>query len=53
MPSFNTETTLVILYYDLCWERVRSSVSLLILLDISVAFDTIHHGMPLGSLSLE
>ena len=36
---------MVALYDDLCQERDRGSVTLLILLDLSAAFDTIDHGV--------
>ncbi|KAF7246720.1 hypothetical protein EYD10_07352 [Varanus komodoensis] len=42
-PGYGTESALVTLYDDLCWERDRGSVSLLVLLDLSAAFDTIDH----------
>ena len=43
--GFGTETALIALYDDLCWERDRGSVTLLILLDLSAAFDAIDHGV--------
>ena len=50
-PGFGTETALVALYYDLCREEDRGSVTLLILLDRPVAFDTIYHGILLEQLA--
>ena len=50
-PGFGTETALVALYDDLCRERDRGSVTLLILLDLSVAFNTIDHGVLLDRLA--
>ncbi|KAF7251068.1 E3 ubiquitin-protein ligase TTC3, partial [Varanus komodoensis] len=43
-PGYGTESALVALYDDLCRERDRGSASLLVLLDVSAAFDTIDHG---------
>ncbi|KAF7236110.1 RNA-directed DNA polymerase from mobile element jockey [Varanus komodoensis] len=50
-PSYGTETALVALYDDLCRERDKGSVSLLVLLDLSVAFDTIEHGEAVAVLN--
>uniref|UniRef100_A0A803U146 Reverse transcriptase domain-containing protein n=1 Tax=Anolis carolinensis TaxID=28377 RepID=A0A803U146_ANOCA len=50
-PGHGTETALVALVDDLCRELDRGNVTLLVLLDISVAFDTIDHGILLGRLS--
>ena len=50
-PGFGTETALVALFDDLCQERDRGSVTLLILLDLSAAFDTISHGVLLDRLA--
>ena len=50
-PGFGTETALVALYDDLCQERDRGSVTLLIPLDLSVAFHTIAHGVLLDRQS--
>ncbi|KAF7243586.1 putative RNA-directed DNA polymerase from transposon BS, partial [Varanus komodoensis] len=44
-PGYGTESALVALYDDLCRERDRGSASLLVLLDLSAAFDTIDHGI--------
>ena len=49
--DYGTETALVALVDDLCWELHRGSVSLLVLLDLSAAFDTINHGILLGRLA--
>ncbi|KAF7243701.1 Pleckstrin-likey domain-containing family M member 3 [Varanus komodoensis] len=43
-PGYGTESALVALYNDLCMERNRGSASLLLLLDLSAAFNTIDHG---------
>ena len=51
-PCHGTETALVALYDDLLREAVRGKISVLVLLDISVAFDTIDHGILLGSCLL-
>uniref|UniRef100_A0A803SSM3 Reverse transcriptase domain-containing protein n=1 Tax=Anolis carolinensis TaxID=28377 RepID=A0A803SSM3_ANOCA len=50
-PGFSTEMALVALVDDLRRELDRGSVTLLVLLDISAAFDTIDHGILLGRLS--
>uniref|UniRef100_A0A803TSP9 Reverse transcriptase domain-containing protein n=1 Tax=Anolis carolinensis TaxID=28377 RepID=A0A803TSP9_ANOCA len=50
-PGHSTEMALVTLVDDLRRELDRGSVTLLVLLDISVAFDTIDHGILLGRLS--
>lgn len=48
---FVMETTLVILVDNLRIAIDKGSASLLILLNLSVAFNTIHHGICLGYLS--
>ncbi|KAF7246241.1 RNA-directed DNA polymerase from mobile element jockey [Varanus komodoensis] len=50
-PGYGTESALVTLYDDLCREKDRGSASLLVLLDLSVAFDTIDHGIRLDRLA--
>ncbi|KAF7252571.1 RNA-directed DNA polymerase from mobile element jockey [Varanus komodoensis] len=49
-PGYGTESALVALYDDLCRERARGSASLLVLLDLSAAFNTIDHGILLDRL---
>ncbi|KAF7242950.1 putative RNA-directed DNA polymerase from transposon BS [Varanus komodoensis] len=50
-PGYGTESALVALYDDLCRERDRGSASLLVLLDLSAAFDTIDHGILLNRIA--
>uniref|UniRef100_A0A8D2LLU3 Reverse transcriptase domain-containing protein n=1 Tax=Varanus komodoensis TaxID=61221 RepID=A0A8D2LLU3_VARKO len=50
-PRYGTESALVALYDDLCRERDRGSASLLVLLDLSAAFNTIDHGILLDRLA--
>ncbi|KAF7239262.1 WD repeat-containing protein 90 [Varanus komodoensis] len=50
-PGYGTESALVTLYDDLCRERDRGSASLLVLLDLSAAFNTIDHGILLDRLA--
>ncbi|KAF7252624.1 Craniofacial development protein 2 [Varanus komodoensis] len=50
-PGYGTESALVALYDDLCGERDRGSASLLVLLDLSAAFDTINHGEAVAVLN--
>uniref|UniRef100_A0A803SNL8 Reverse transcriptase domain-containing protein n=1 Tax=Anolis carolinensis TaxID=28377 RepID=A0A803SNL8_ANOCA len=50
-PGHGTETALVALVDDLRRELDGGSVTLLVLLDISAAFETIDHGLLLGRLS--
>ncbi|KAF7251650.1 RNA-directed DNA polymerase from mobile element jockey [Varanus komodoensis] len=50
-PGYGTESALVALYDDLCREKDRGSASLLVLLDLSAAFDTIDHGEAVAVLN--
>ena len=50
-PCHGTETALVALLDDLLREADRGQMALLVLLDISAAFDNIDHGILLGRLS--
>lgn len=43
-PEFGTDTALFALMKELHWESDRERASLLIFLDLSVAFNTIDHG---------
>ena len=47
-PQHGTETALVTLQDDFLREADRGNMSLLVLLDISAAFDTTDHGILLG-----
>ncbi|KAF7234653.1 RNA-directed DNA polymerase from mobile element jockey [Varanus komodoensis] len=51
IPGYGTESALVSLYDDLSRERDRGSASLLVLLDLSVAFNTINHGEAVAVLN--
>ena len=50
-PHHGTETALVALFDDLLREADRGKMSMLVLLDISAAFDTVNHGILLRRLS--
>ncbi|KAF7236814.1 Extracellular calcium-sensing receptor [Varanus komodoensis] len=50
-PGYGTESALVALYDDLCREKYRGNASLLVLLDLSAAFDTINHGEAVAVLN--
>uniref|UniRef100_A0A803TAK2 Reverse transcriptase domain-containing protein n=1 Tax=Anolis carolinensis TaxID=28377 RepID=A0A803TAK2_ANOCA len=50
-PGHGTETALVALVDDLRRELDRGSVSLMVLLDLSPAFDTVDHDIRLGRLA--
>uniref|UniRef100_A0A8D2J6W7 Reverse transcriptase domain-containing protein n=1 Tax=Varanus komodoensis TaxID=61221 RepID=A0A8D2J6W7_VARKO len=50
-PGYGTESALVALYDDLCRERDRGNSSMLVLLDLSAAFNTIDHGILLDRLA--
>ena len=50
-PCHGTETALVALMDDVLREADWGKMSLLVLLDISAAFDTVNHGILLGRLS--
>lgn len=50
-PVYGNEIALVILVDDLCQKMDKRSATLLILLDLLVAFDAIHHGILLDYLS--
>ncbi|KAF7238386.1 RNA-directed DNA polymerase from mobile element jockey [Varanus komodoensis] len=50
-PRYGTESALVTLYDDLCREKDRGSVSLLVFLDLSAAFNTIDHGETVAVLN--
>ena len=50
-PRHGTETALITLYDDLLREADRGKISLLVLLNILAAFDTVDHGILLGRLS--
>uniref|UniRef100_A0A8D2Q3W3 Reverse transcriptase domain-containing protein n=1 Tax=Varanus komodoensis TaxID=61221 RepID=A0A8D2Q3W3_VARKO len=50
-PGYSTESALVAVYDDLCREKGRGSASLLVLLDLSAAFDTIDHAILLNRLA--
>ena len=47
----NMETSLLALHDDLLRKTDRGKIYLLVLLDISVAFDTVNHGVLLGRFS--
>lgn len=51
-PHYGTETPLVTLKVDLNWEMDKGNATLLILLDLSVTFDTINHGFLMDCLSV-
>lgn len=49
-PDYGIETALVTLCDDLCQEKDRGSVALMVILDFSAAFSTINHSMFLDTV---